>query len=1110
MSEFVHLHGHSYFSNWQQPDALCSPKQLVERAKLAGFDALALTDHGTIMGTPQFVKECKDAGIKPIVGSELYISAGPLDARPKDKTDKEFRRYVHMVALATNWRGFEELMELISLANEEDHFYYKPRNTFEECAATERLIFLTACAGGVLSTDDYEKNVVYMRDKVGTSRFFLEIQPHMDEAQILVNNRALQMSEKHDIFLTATQDFHYAEAKQSQTHEVLLAIGQRKPWSSPDRWKYPVSDLYLKSEPEMMEAFSKMIPASNLSVADVMLAVKMTKHIAKQCSVEWQKNPISLPDMGADPTKQLMQACVDGLKVKGLDALPEYLDRLRYELGVIKGSGFLDYFLVLSDIIAWCNKEGIMVGPARGSSAGSLVCYLIGITRIDPIKHELLFERFYRPGRIDLPDIDTDFEDERRDEVIAYISQRFGERNVCGVANYNKLGAKQAIKDVCRVFEVGHMEANRATSQVKNGLEDDEVFEENSIQELFEKHPNVERFARELVGTMRGMGQHAAGIVVSGIPVAKRSAVWRKDGRAVSCWDKRVIEDMGLMKLDVLGLRTLSILRNAAENIKALRGVDINFDEIPLDDEKSLEMFNDGLTTGVFQFESIGMRGLLRSLNVDRFSVISDSNALFRPGPMDLIPQYQAVQTGKSKPMYDHELLKKILDKTHGVMIYQEQLMQVFVDIGGFDYAHADLMRKIVGKKLGTTEFLKHEGEFIAGAEKKGVSEVIAKNIFRSMVLWADYGFNKSHAVSYSVIAFWCAYLKAHYPAEFFAAHISNSDEAQTAQACEEAKRLGITIELPDINRSLPSKFAVLPEDKLLAPLTAIKGLGDKAADAIYLARLGKMSHTGEIVETKGVFSPAIKAGIFDNRADFEARLYKRVVNTRVRRLLDECGCAPWSEDEYTAEEISDARMINMGHIFKDQIRIDPDAQIVWDADVKEKLEKLLGVAAKSAKERHMSIAIPKLGSKARIMLVFPNPSWKDEEKGVFGHDDSYEVFRKMALKELSLNQSAFYVTGLHKLTKPPLGYDEIMKESRDILQAEFEIIQPPVVIAFGKDPIEFFAGKGARVGELHGKVVLKGKTPVICSFHPYQIKVDPMKYDEFIRIADGLRSVYA
>jgi DNA polymerase-3 subunit alpha len=1082
---------------------------LVERAKLAGFDALALTDHGTVMGAPAFVKECVAAGIKPIVGSELYISVNPLDARPKDKTDKEFRRYVHMVALATCWNGFEELMELISLANEEDHFYYKPRNTFEECAATDHLIFLTACAGGVLSTDYYEKNVVYMMDKVGPGRFFLEIQPHMDEQQILVNNRAVGMSEKHGLFLTATQDFHYTEAKQSQTHEVLLAIGQRKAWSSPDRWKYPVNDLYLKSEEEMMTAFSKMIAVSNLSVVDVLGAVKTTKHIARQCSIEWQKKPISLPDMGVDPTKQLMQACVDGLKAKSLSGNAEYIDRLKYELGVIKDSGFLDYFLVLKDIIGWCGKEGIMVGPARGSSAGSLVCYLIGITRIDPIKHGLLFERFYRPGRIDLPDIDTDFEDERRDEVIAYISQRFGERNVCGVANYNKLGAKQAIKDVCRVFEVGHMEANRATSQVKNGLEDDEVFDEPSIKELFEKHPNVERFARELVGTMRGMGQHAAGIVVSGMPVAKRSAVWRKDGRAVSCWDKRIIEDMGLMKLDVLGLRTLSILRNAAENIKALRGVDIDFDAIPLDDEKSLEVFNEGLTTGVFQFESVGMRGLLRSLNVDQFSVISDSNALFRPGPMDLIPQYQAVQTGKSKPVYDHPLLKEILDKTHGVMIYQEQLMQVFVDIGGFDYAHADLMRKIVGKKLGTEEFSKHEDDFVTGAKGKGVDETVAKNIFRSMVLWADYGFNKSHAVSYSVIAFWCAYLKAHYPAEFFAAHISNSDEAQTAQAVEEAKRVGITIELPDINRSLPSKFAVLPEDKLLAPLTAIKGLGDKAADAIYLARLGEMTETGVIVK-RGAFSVPVKAGIFDNKADFEARLYKRVVNTRVRKLLDECGCTPWSEDEYTAEEISDARMINMGHIFKDQIRIDPDEQIVWDTDVKEKLEKLLEVARKSAKERHMSICIPKLGSKARIMLVFPNPSWKDESRGEFGHDDSYEVFRKMALKELSLNKSAFYVTGLHKLTKPPLGYDEIMKESRDILQAEFEIIQPPVVIAFGKDPIEFFAGKGARVGELHGKVVLKGKTPVVCSFHPYQIKIEPMKYDEFVRIADGLRSVYA
>lgn len=1117
--QFQHLHGHSYFSNHNQPDALCSPQELVNAAVMNGLDSMCLTDHASVMGIPKLVSACKDAGIKPIIGTELYVTNN-LDWRPADKTDKSRRKYKHLVALATNWDGFIELMGLLSKANEEDHFYYRPRNSLSEVAMTENVVFLTACAGGLLCDDEWKADLDFLYNKLGAERLYLEIQPHIDDAQFEVNRRAVQARAMYpDLKLVATQDFHYARPGQNVPHEVLLASGQHKTWTSPDRWRYPVDDLYVKSTNEMLEAFTRQIKLGVIEPSHVTEAVMTTIEVAAKLNVEWRKIPISLPKMSDDPERTLMEMCIAQMKERGFMGKPEYVERLMHEFEVLKSSGFLPYFLVLEDITTWCRTQNIMVGPARGSSGGSLICYLIGITQLDPIYHGLLFERFYRPGRLDLPDIDTDFEDERRGEVLTYIRERFGDEFVAGVANYNTLKAKGAIKDTARVFEVDHVEANRATSPVDNNTEDEEVFEADTVKPFLAKHPLIEQNARQLCGVMKGMGQHAAGVVIAGVPLRDRTVIWRKDDRAIACWDKRVIEDMGLMKLDVLGLRTLSILRNAAENVFKRRGHKVDFNAIPLDDPEALRMFQEGATTGVFQFESTGMRSLLKSLNVDRFSVIADCNALYRPGPMDLIPEYTAAQTGQIVPHYDHPVLEPILGDTFGIIVYQEQMMTVFRDMGGFTYAEADLMRKIVGKKLGPDEFAKHEDDFVNGAIAKGIDAAIAKKVFKKMVSFAGYAFNKSHAVAYSVIAFWCAYMKAHYPAEFYAAHISNSDEGQTMLAVSEAAKQGIKVRMPDINDSDAYHFYVLNDTTLQAPLCAIKGIGEKAATLIVQARNGLVDHQGlapgeSRTGSKGAVTehdPALmRAGQFIDDKDFTTRIYKRVCNKKVQNLLERTGALPWSKVD--DDEIRRTRIEVLGHIFKEQIAIDPEETLKFGALEQSELGKRVFMPLRTlAKANHKVGVLPNYGQKPRLMLIFDKPGWQDENAQMMGHDKAYEYVRKLLQQELGMSKRDLYITSFYKMREPAMGFDTVHEDCARLLQQEFDILDPPLVMAFGKNPIEFCAGKGSGVNENHARVVMKGTVPVICCKSPFSVLMEMTRenIDNFARAFETLKGMY-
>lgn len=1110
MSEFSHVHGHSYHSNWNGPDALSSPEALVKRAQEIGLESICITDHASLSGVPDFAKAAAEAGIKPVVGTELYVCSDPA-WRPQKETEdgaaseegRGRRDYNHLIAIAHNWDGFIELCGLLSKAHDAPNFYRRARNAITDIYDTKHLTFSTACAGGILKRGDADCVVKEMLDALGRDRLFLEIQPHNDQGQIIVNKKAVELRDKLGMKLVAAQDFHYANPSDNGVHEVMLAVGSHDVMSNPNRWRYPVDDLYIKNKAEMVRAFTPWVRGGLLTPAMLAESFASADNIVASTDFKWTDMPVSLPQMATDEKAAVLQIAVTALKARNLASRPEYISRLKYEMEVLIEAGILNYFLILHDIVKWSRENNIMVGPGRGSAGGSLVAYLLGITTIDPIVHGLLFERFYRPGRLDLPDIDTDFEDERRGDVLAYIERRYGKDNVAMVASYTKLKPKGAIKDVARVYEIGHMEANDVTKSIAvvdiqvddedaEAKHADEVLADPAVAAFFARYPVVEKPVRGMVGCMRGTGQHAAGVVIAGVPVAQRAAVMRKDDRRVVCWDKWTVEKMGLMKLDILGLRTMTILRHAAENVWAMRGRKIVYEDIPLDDAKTLALFDAGNTTGVFQCESRGMREVFKGCRVDKFGIVADIISLYRPGPMESIPRYQSAQTGASVPTYLHPLLEPILSPTFGQIIYQEQMMQVFSAVGGFSPAEADKMRKICGKKLGPDEFNKYAPPFIDGAVKKGVSEDVAREIFRTMSDFGIYSFNKSHAYAYAMIAFWTAYMKANYPAEFWAAHLSSTgNEEKLAMAVDDVIKDRISILPPDVNVSDAYKFVPVTEASIMAPLTSIKGIGEKQANMIVGARKGLIDQNGlsagetrteakRVVEFDGT---RCRAGSFTDEADFLTRVYARVVNSRVRGSLSLSGAMPWIQHD--PDVLRQNRIDLIGSIMKEMIVVDLDAEMEFDESVKSKIARYMTDLNRLGKETYMPQVMPHAGAKPRIMVVLSTPEIKDERKGSLCNGDGWAIFYNAMREKLKVAPKDFYVTALYKCRKPPVGYTKWAEDYQTILEQEIDALKPPLIIALGADAVAYFGGKGSRASSLYGKVATYKRHPIVYGISP-------------------------
>jgi len=854
---FVHLHNHSHYSLL---DGLTKIDEMVRYAKEQGSPAIAITDHGTMYGVIEFYQKALKAGIKPIIGVETYLSPGSRF----DKNTREDGRSAHLLLLAKNKVGYANLIKLVSHAHIEG-FYYKPRVDWELLQEHhEGLIASTACLAGeiprLIRADklvEAKKRILEYNQLFGQDNFYLELMDHPELEDLeKVNAQLIKFSKELNIPVIATNDSHYLKKEDAEAQDILLCLQNKKKIEDTDRLKMlGLGDYSLRPNSEMIAAF-KHIPD----------AIKNTLKIAEQCNLELDLGNIQLPHFevptGYDGNSYLREWCEKGIGQRFPESNSEELqkikDRLDYELSVIAKMGWPSYFLIVADFINWAKDNKIVVGPGRGSAAGSLVCYLTGITNLDPLKYDLLFERFLNPDRISMPDIDMDFADIRRDEVINYVGEKYGYDHVAQIITFGTMAARAAVRDVGRVLGEPYDYCDRISKSIPMFMKLEEALKTvPEIKEMYNQEPAAKRildFARKLEGVARHASMHACGVLITKekltnyVPVQYASS---SDKTVISQYSLHPIEDLGLLKMDFLGLKNLTIIESALKIIKNTRGLELDIDQIPLDDFKTYKLFQEGETTGVFQFESSGMKRYLRELKPTVFEDIIAMVALYRPGPMEWIPDYIAGKHKHKKVSYLHPKLAPILEKTYGVAIYQEQVMQIARDLAGFTMGQADVLRKAMGKKIASL-LAEQKEKFIEGCVKNGVYKELGEKVFSFIEPFAGYGFNRSHAACYALIGYQTAYLKAHWPVEFMAALLTSDqgDTDRVAIEIEECRKMDLKIMAPDINESYGT-FTVVTAgtkenravsssekvDKIRFGLKAIKNVGEHIVDVLIKER---------------------------------------------------------------------------------------------------------------------------------------------------------------------------------------------------------------------------------------------------------------------------------
>lgn len=880
-NKFVHLHVHTEYSLLDGSSRIGA---LLDRTKELGMDAIAITDHGAMFGVVDFYKKAMERGIKPILGCEVYVALNKYT----EKEQKDKNQY-HLVLLAENNIGYKNLMKIVS-EGYINGFYYKPRIDHDILRKySEGIIALSACLAGEvqrhLLDGNYEgakKIALEYNEIFGQNNFFLELQDHGIREQRDVNKGLIRLSNETGIPLVATNDVHYLRREDAIVHDVLLCIQTGKTVDDEDRMKFPTDEFYLKSYEEMEEVFG-----------DVREALENTVWIGERCNVTLDFNTRHLPKYevpeGYTNVEYLKKLCIEGLNRRYDKITPEIVERFNFEFKTIVEMGYVDYFLIVWDFIKFAKDNGIAVGPGRGSAAGSIVSYALGIIDVDPLKYDLLFERFLNPERISMPDIDVDFCYERREEVIEYVVRKYGLDRVAQIATFGTMAARGAIRDVGRALNMPYGEVDYIAKQVpmQLGMTISKALEINkNLMELYETRDDVKHLidlALAVEGLPRHISTHAAGVVIAREPITTYVPLARTNDAIVTQFNMIELEELGLLKMDFLGLRTLTVIRDAVNLIEKDYGVKVNFNDIDYEDPKVLNMFAKGETLGVFQFESAGMRQFLKELKPDRFENLIAANSLFRPGPMNQIPTYIENKNHTSNIVYLHPKLKPILEVTYGCIVYQEQVMQIVRDIGGFTMGGADLLRRAMGKKK--MEVMERErkrfvygevnekGEVVInGAVRNGVDEETANKIYDLMIDFAKYAFNKSHSVAYAVVAYRTAWLKYYYPVEFMAALISSvmGDTNSVSLYIQECKRLGIEILPPDINESY-KKFTVV-DGKIRFGLMAVKNVGEGLIDGIIEAR---------------------KDGPFKSFTDFCERIEKvnpALMNKRAVESLIKCG----------------------------------------------------------------------------------------------------------------------------------------------------------------------------------------------------------------------------
>ncbi len=877
---FTHLHTHSHYSLL---DGLPKIPNLLDYVKELGMDSVALTDHGVMYGAVEFYKEAKKRGIKAIIGCETYMA---FEGR-KDKRPNIDSKSYHMILLAKNQKGYENLVKLITAAHLEG-YYYKPRideEILEQHA--EGLIGTSACLNGkipklLMANKLQEAEAVALKYQTwfGNDSFYLELQEHKNiPEQAVLNKKIIELHKKTGIPLIATNDIHYLRPEDAEAQDVLMLINTGADINDPERLTLKGDDFSMYSPEKMAEIF-KEYPE----------AISNTHKIADLCDFQFELGKIQLPKFdvpdGKTPEEYLTELSKLGLEKRygnppAGGVTPEILQRMDYELSVINKTGFAGYILIVQDFVNWAKNNHIVVGPGRGSAGGSLVCYLTGITNVDPLKHDLLFERFLNPERISMPDIDMDFTDRRRDEVLKYVAQKYGQDHVAQIITFGTMAARAVIRDVGRALQYTYSFCDTMAKMIPFGMDLEESLDSVSeLKELYKSDPQAKRLldlAKKLEGVARHASTHACGVVISARPLTDSVPLQYppgQDDHIVTQYEMHGIEDLGLLKMDFLGLKNLTIIEDTLARIFVVRGEKVDIETIPYDDKKTYKLLQDAITTSVFQLESDGMKRYLKELKPTEFEDIIAMVALYRPGPMQFIPDYIERKHGRQKITYIVPELEPLLKNTQGIMIYQEQLMKLAQEIAGFTLGEADVLRKAVGKKI--KELLDaQETKFIDGTVKKGFDKKIAKELWQWILPFAAYGFNKSHSACYATIAYQTAYLKAHYPVEFMASVLTSekADVERIALLIEECKKMDIEVLPPNINESLKN-FTVVPgQNKIRFGLLAIKNVGVGIIDATTeeIKKAGKFTSIGDYINrvntkdlNKKSMEALIKAGAFD------------------------------------------------------------------------------------------------------------------------------------------------------------------------------------------------------------------------------------------------------
>lgn len=899
MSDFIHLHNHTHYS---LQDGACTVSGLINAAKKFDMKSVAITDHGVMFGAIEFYKKAKKEGIKPIIGMEAYIvkEGSRFDKSKAEEIPgrKKTKPYNHLLLLAKNEIGYSNLVKLSTIGFLEG-YYYRPRIDLEVLKKySEGLICTSACPAGIISSHIVNGDLVKAKETAITYKeifgddFYLEIQDHSLEIEQPILEHMPRLAKELGIKLVATNDCHYIEKEHSIAHNILLLLSDKNDYDY-KQLKYGTDEIYFKSPEQMKKIFNKHKDAieNTLEIDEkINLNLNLEQHFFPKFSIPENSKSKNLDEY-------LYELAIDGLHKKIVEVTPEIKKRFEYEIDTITRMGFSGYFLIVQDFINAAKEKKIPVGPGRGSAAGSLVAYALGITNINPLNYDLLFERFLNPSRKSLPDIDVDFADDKRGEVIEYVRNKYGQNCVSQIVTFNTLSSKAVIRDVARVLKIPISIVNNITKFIPSKF--GKVY---SIDQALAEVPELKwvkesdnqqiieliKYAKVLEGMVRNSSKHAAGVVITPDDVSNYSPLAKTTSQeeVVTQYNMKDIESAGLLKMDFLGLRTLTIIKDTIDMVKRNYGVEIDIDNIPLDDEATYNLFKKGQTTGVFQFESAPMREYLKRLKPSSIKDLAAMNALYRPGPMKFIDDFIKRKFKEQTTEYLHPMMEPILQETYGIIVYQEQVIQIANKIGGMSLAEADNLRKAMGKK-DLTAMKEQKIKFLEGAEQNKIDKKIAEKIFDNIFEFANYGFNKSHAIAYSLVAYQTAYLKAHYPAEFLAANLKNEfdNTKKITKFLEDCRKLKIKVLPPNVNK--PSVFFDVVDGEIVFGLAAIKNVGIPAVKEIISAReklnrdftsiFDFCTNVDTRIVNKRALEGLILAGAFDSLHKNRAQLFDSV-----------------------------------------------------------------------------------------------------------------------------------------------------------------------------------------------------------------------------------------